>query len=74
MIKFISNKHSKSTAQVLLKWSIQQHIAVIPKANSFNHLKENISLFDFKLDDDDFGKIASLSKDVHLCWNPDTVS
>jgi diketogulonate reductase-like aldo/keto reductase len=48
-------------------------LAVIPKASSYEHLKENISIFDFELDESDMKAIENLNENVHLCWNPDTV-
>ena len=52
---------------------IKTTLAIIPKSTSYAHLKENVSLDDFCLDQNDFDQINGLSKNLHLCWNPDTV-
>ncbi|KAL6772274.1 hypothetical protein ACKKBG_A29595 [Auxenochlorella protothecoides x Auxenochlorella symbiontica] len=38
-----------SPAQVLLRWNVDRGVAVIPKAGSLNHVKENLDLFSFSL-------------------------
>ncbi len=61
IIQTIALKHNKSSAQVALKWLLQQtRISVVPRALSYNEIEENISLFDFNLSDDDMEKISSL--------------
>lgn len=55
----IGLKHSKTAAQVCLRWLLQhQNVAVIPKASQPAHLKENFNLFDFTLDEEEMQRIA----------------
>jgi diketogulonate reductase-like aldo/keto reductase len=50
-LKEVSQKYGKTPAQVALRWLIQQKgVAAIPKASGAKHMKENIDIFDFKLD------------------------
>ncbi|KAL4703425.1 hypothetical protein ACJJTC_008144 [Scirpophaga incertulas] len=44
VIKKIALSHGVSSAQVLLNWTLQQDIAVIPKSKQPKHIKENITL------------------------------
>lgn len=60
----------KSVAQVVLRWLVQQGIAIIPKTWDFNHLKENISLFDFELTQDEMSMIDSLDRGKCLNYDP----
>ena len=62
VLKEISKKYNKSPAQVSLRWLLDKGTAVIPKASSEGHLKENIDVFDFKLDKDDAEKIDGLDE------------
>lgn len=65
----IANKHSKTAAQVLLKWATKQGHVVIPKSTCIDHMKENfdaVSDTSWHLDDEDMALIASIdqSKDI----------
>lgn len=60
----------KSVAQVVLRWLVQQGIAIIPKTWDIKHLKDNISLFDFELTQDEMAKIDSLDQGKCLNYNP----
>lgn len=66
----IAEEVGKSPAQVILRWLLQQDIVLIPKTWTSAHLKENISLFDFSLSDEQMLKIDSLDKGKFLNYNP----
>lgn len=66
----IARNHGKSVAQVVLRWLIQQDIAIIPKTWEFRHLKENIDILDFSLSDDEMRQIDSLDGGKCLNYNP----
>ncbi|ABN67152.1 NAD(P)H-dependent D-xylose reductase (XR) [Scheffersomyces stipitis CBS 6054] len=66
-IKAIAAKHGKSPAQVLLRWSSQRGIAIIPKSNTVPRLLENKDVNSFDLDEQDFADIAKL--DINLRFN-----
>ena len=53
IITIIANKHHKSTAQVVLKWHVQMGFIVIPGSKNVDHIKDNINIFDFELDNED---------------------
>eukprot|EP00923_Selenidium_pygospionis_P035407 GHVN01061797.1.p1 GENE.GHVN01061797.1~~GHVN01061797.1.p1 ORF type:complete len:329 (+),score=75.06 GHVN01061797.1:41-1027(+) len=58
----IGKKHSKSSAQVILRWALQRGVVVIPKCSTQERAKENFSLFDFTLSEDEMNKIDALNK------------
>ncbi|TKX29871.1 2,5-diketo-D-gluconic acid reductase [Campylobacter sp. MIT 12-5580] len=60
VLKQIAVKHNKSIAQVVLRWLVQREVIVIPKTSKIERLKENINIFDFKLDSTDLAQIAKL--------------
>lgn len=66
----IADSHGKSVVQVVLRWLLQQNIILIPKTWNFNHLKENISVFDFSLSEDEMRIIDSIDKGRFLNYNP----
>lgn len=59
----IGDRHGKSSAQVALRWLIQQEmVCTIPKATSYEHLKSNLAVFDFELTDKEMNDIYRPSK------------
>ena len=59
----IGEAHSKTSAQVALRWLIQQEkIAAIPKATGEDHLKSNLDLFDFELSNEEMERISGLRR------------
>ena len=58
-LKSIGEKYGKSTAQVMLRFYIQNHILAIPKSMNQKHLQDNLNVFDFQLTDKDIQIIKS---------------
>ncbi|MFS0726031.1 aldo/keto reductase [Paenibacillus sp. 1P07SE] len=56
----IAHKHSRSVAQVVLRWLVQRDIVVIPKSVHKERLIENFTIFDFELGAEDMTLISSL--------------
>lgn len=64
----IGKRHGKSPAQVLLRWDLQNGVAVIPGSSNPGHIRENISVFDFELTPDEMEKIAGLNRNEKHDW------
>ena len=60
----IAGKYGKSTVQVILRWHLQEGIVAIPKATSMDHIKANLSIFDFTLTDYEMAEIRGMDKGV----------
>lgn len=56
----IAKNYEKSPAQILLRFIIQNEIAVIPKSTNSQRIKENIQLFGWKLKSEDMEKLSNL--------------
>ena len=56
----IGEKYGKTSAQIALKFLVQNGIIVIPKTTHKERMNENIDLFDFTLSDDDLQAIQRL--------------
>ena len=67
-ISRIAKAHGKSSAQVILRWDLQNGVIVIPGSSNPNHQKENISVFDFELTDEEMAAIATLDRNEKHDW------
>lgn len=59
-INEIAKRHGKTSAQILLKWILENGVAPIPKSVHADRLKENMDIFDFSLNKEDIDKITAL--------------
>ena len=59
-IEAIARKHGKTPAQAILRWHLDLGLMVIAKASTPSGIKENLDVFDFKLDKDDHAALANL--------------
>ena len=69
-LKPVADKHGKTIAQVILRWSVQRGNIVLVKSVSPNRIAENFGIFDFQLDDSEMEKIDSLNENLRTCWDP----
>lgn len=69
----IAEKYGKSTAQVVLKWSLQKGFLPLPKSVTPSRIIENSQLFDFDLSDDELTAIDHLHGVGSLTRDPDTI-
>ncbi len=58
----IGQKYNKTSAQIALKYLVQNGISVVPKTVNKDRMKQNIDLFDFKLTQDELDQIRKLDK------------
>jgi D-xylose reductase len=65
-IKEIAAKHGKTPAQVLLRWSTQRGLAVIPKSKSQHRLGENLDCCSFDLEEKEIESISALDKNLRF--------
>ncbi|KAF1812252.1 D-xylose reductase xyrA [Eremomyces bilateralis CBS 781.70] len=66
VVKNAAQRTSKSPAQVLLRWATQRNIAVIPKSNNVNRLKQNLEVTDFDLTKEELEAISALDKGLRF--------
>ena len=69
----IAATHGKSTAQVSLRWILQQGGVPLPKSVHVDRLKQNMELFDFELSNEEMQTIAALPNLGGQCKDPDEV-
>jgi diketogulonate reductase-like aldo/keto reductase len=69
----IASKYRKSTAQVLLRWSIQHGFLPLPKTTSKDRMLENANIFDFELTQEDIEALKALESYGLTGHHPDSV-
>lgn len=64
ILREIAAAHGKNTAQVVLRWLVQQdNVSAIPKASSGEHRRSNFDIFDFELSSEEMDRIFALAGD-----------
>jgi 2,5-diketo-D-gluconate reductase A len=62
VLEQIGKKHSKTVAQVVLRWHHQRGVVAIPRSSNPAHRRENLAIFDFSLTADDMNRISALDE------------
>jgi diketogulonate reductase-like aldo/keto reductase len=68
----LAEKHSRTPAQVVLRWNLQHGVVTIPKSGNPARIAENARIFDFELSDDDMRALDALDEGRRL--GPDPMS
>ena len=64
----MAKKYDKTPAQVLIRWSLQHDIIVIPKSIHEDQIKENSQVFDFQLEPNDMKLLNSLNENLYTVF------
>ncbi|KAK7685200.1 hypothetical protein QCA50_011563 [Cerrena zonata] len=72
VLQAISKKHSHEPAQILIRWSLQKGLVVLPKSEQTARINSNAQVYDFELDETDMQQLDALDqgKDGAVTWNP----
>ena len=63
-VKTIAQKYDKTAAQILIRWSLQHDLVVIPKSIHEKRIKENSEVFNFQLEEQHMKLLNSLNEDL----------
>ena len=58
----IAEKHSKTSAQIVLRWFLQKGIIPLPKSVTPERILSNIQVYDFELSDEDMTAINGIEQ------------
>jgi diketogulonate reductase-like aldo/keto reductase len=67
----IAKKYKKTIPQIILRWDYQNGIVSIPRSSNWARLKQNISIFDFNLLEDEMDLISRLNINFRVRHDPD---
>lgn len=70
LIEKIAQKYGKSTAQIILRWGIQQDILLLVKSIKAERMKNNADIFDFELSSEDMTLLNGLNENLRVGPNP----
>jgi diketogulonate reductase-like aldo/keto reductase len=59
----IASTHHRPVAQILLRWSLQKGVAIIPGTGNPHHMTENLQVYEFALTQDEMQRIDLLRND-----------
>ena len=58
----LGEKYKKSSAQIILRWHVQERNIVIPGSKNPAHIRDNFAIFDFTLTEEEMAEIAALNQ------------
>jgi diketogulonate reductase-like aldo/keto reductase len=73
VLKRVAEKHRKTPAQVLVRWSLEHRLVVIPKSVKPERIRENADVFGFALDAEDLAALDGLDAGFRTSWDPTDV-
>ncbi len=73
ILKEIGKKYGKSSAQVCLRWILQQGFFPLVKSVTTSRIQENFEIYDFELSQDDMEKIKHIPEQGFSGLDPDKV-
>jgi diketogulonate reductase-like aldo/keto reductase len=57
VVQELAEKYDRSAPQVVLKWEVERDIVALPKSSSPEHVRSNLDLFDWEMDDGDLERL-----------------
>lgn len=70
-LKAIAHEHNKTSAQVVLRWHLQQGLVPCVRALNKKHQLEALGIFDFNLSDEEMASISAFNINSRLRFDPD---
>jgi methylglyoxal/glyoxal reductase len=73
LLRYLSGKYHKTSAQILLRWAIEHELIVIAKSENKSRIKENADIFNFSIDPKDITKLDALNEGFRIAWDPSSI-
>jgi len=62
VLQELAEKYDRSVAQIALKWAVERGVTVLPKSTSPEHVRANLALFDWSIEEADLARIDELDR------------
>jgi diketogulonate reductase-like aldo/keto reductase len=72
-VEAIAKRYQKTIPQIALRYLIERDIIVIPKSITKSRIEENINVFDFTLEEEDYKTLRSLNRARRFFPEPDNI-
>lgn len=72
-VEQIAAKTAKTPSQVVLRWCLQHGTVPLPRSTNPDHIRENLAIFDFELDEASMRTLDSLSDGERVTDNPEDI-
>ncbi len=69
IIESLAASYHKTTAQLLIRWSLQHGLVVIPKTQHQERMIENKNVFDFEINQADMATLDALNENFHALFS-----
>lgn len=70
-LKQIADKYGKETAQIILRWHVQEETIAIPKSTKPERIASNFAIWDFALTEQEMNVIRSIDTNKRLSNDPE---
>ena len=70
MPQTLARKYGKTSAQIFLRWNVQQGIILISKSKNPARLAENIAVFDFALEGENMAALGGMHQNRRTSHDP----
>ncbi len=68
----LAEKYGRTLQQIVLRWHMQEGFITFPKSTNPDHMKANMEVFDFALEEEDMDKIRALNANRYLGGDPES--
>ena len=69
-LREIGDRYGKTPAQILVRWSLEHRVVVLPKSATPAHIAENADVFDFEITPADLALLDGLHEGLRTSWDP----
>jgi diketogulonate reductase-like aldo/keto reductase len=69
-VTMIATEVGRTSAQVLIRWSLQKGFVVLPRSSNAGRIAENAAVFDFALNEAQIDALDALDESLTTGWDP----